>query len=156
MPGHRTGERDAVDHEDYMRLAIEEGKRSKDEGGRAFACVLVKDGEVVATARNRVVQDSDPTSHAELNILRSYCRENQARDLQGYVLYTDCEPCAMCASAIAWANISTVVFGADRTDGPTTYSRQVDLSCEEVLRRSGKQISVVPHVLRDDCAALFT
>ncbi|MEE8519505.1 MAG: nucleoside deaminase [Dehalococcoidia bacterium] len=144
-----------MDQEDFMRLAIAEGERSIAEGGRAFACVLVKDGEVVATGRNRVIQDGDPTSHAELDIIRAYTRESGVSDLEGYVMYTDCEPCAMCSSAIAWANISTVVFGADRTDGPTSYSRQVDLSCEEVLRRSGKQVEVIPHVLRSECAALF-
>jgi tRNA(Arg) A34 adenosine deaminase TadA len=138
-----------------MRLAIEEGKRAIDEGGRAFACVLVKDGKVVATSRNRVLQDGDPTAHAENAIVSAYCREHGITDLAGFTMYTDCEPCAMCASAIAWTSVSTVVFGADRNDGPTSYSRQVDLSCEEVLRRSGKQIEVVPHVLREECAALF-
>ena len=138
-----------------MRLAIEEGERSKREGGRAFACVLVKDGRVVATAHNRVVQDGDPTSHAELNVLRTYCAEHRLADLGGHALYTNCEPCAMCASAVAWANISTLVYGADRTDGPIGYPRQLDLSCEEVLRRSGREILVVPHILRAECAALF-
>ena len=144
-----------MDHEHYMAFAIEEGKRALLEGGRAFACVLVKDGEVVATTHNRVIQDSDPTSHAELNIVRSYCTENRIADLAGFALYTNCEPCAMCASAIAWANVSTLVFGADRSDGPGGYPRQLDLSCEEVLRRSGKQVAVVPHVSREACAELF-
>ena len=143
------------DHEHFMRFAIAEGERAIKDGGRAFACVLVKDGEVVATARNRVVQDGDPTSHAELNLVRAYCPEHGIADLAGYTLYTDCEPCAMCSSAIAWTGVTTVVFGADRNDGYTTYSRQVDLSCEEVVRRSGKQIEVIPHVLREECAALF-
>ena len=144
-----------MDDEEFMRLAIAEGQRAIAEGGRAFACILVKDGQVVATGHNRVIQDGDPTSHAELDIIRSFTRESGLSDLEGYVMYTDCEPCAMCSSAIAWANISRVVFGADRTDGPTNYSRQVDLSCEEVLRRSGKQVEVVGHVLRAECAALF-
>ena len=144
-----------MDHEHFMRLAIEEGKRSIAEGGRAFAGVLVKDGDVVAVAHNRVVQDGDPTAHAEITLVRAYCRENALTDLAGYTLYSDCEPCPMCASAIAWCGVSTVVFGADRNDGPAGYSRQVDLSCEEVLRRSGKWVDVVPHVLREECSALF-
>ena len=144
-----------MDHEDYMRLAIAVGIRSKEEGGRPFGSVLVKDGQVVATAANRVLQDGDPTSHAELNVIRSYTAKSGVADLEGYALYTDCEPCAMCASAIAWANVSTLVFGADRSDGPSDYPRQVDLSCEEVIRRSGRQTDVVPHVLREQCAAIF-
>ena len=143
------------DHESFMRLAIEEGKRSIAEGGRAFACVLVKDGVVVAKGHNRVLQDGDPTAHAEIDLVRSYCREAGLTDLAGITMYTDCEPCAMCASAIAWTGVSTVIFGADRNDGPANYSRQVDLSCDEVIRRSGKQIEVIPHLLREECAALF-
>ena len=143
------------DHESFMRLAIEEGERSLAEGGRPFACVLVKDDEVVATGHNRVLQDGDPTAHAEIDLVRSYCRESGLEDLADHTLYTNCEPCAMCASAIAWTGVSTLVFGAGRDDGPTDYARQVDLSCEEVIRRSGKQIEVIPHVLRKVCAALF-
>ena len=145
-----------MDHEDFMRLAIDEGKLGISEGGRPFACVLVKDGEVVARAHNRVVQDSDPTSHAEIDVVRNYCREHKIDELSGFTLYTDCEPCPMCSSANAWAGVSTVVFGAGRNDGPTNYSRQVDLSCEEVVRRSGKEVVVIAHVLREECAALFS
>ena len=144
-----------MENEDYMRLAIEEGQRGIAEGGRAFACILVNGGEVVAWSHNRVIQDGDPTSHAELNIVRNYCTEHQIQDLAGYTMYTNCEPCAMCSSAIAWANITTVVFGAGRDDGPTSYARQLDLSCEEVIRRSGRETAVVEHVLREECAALF-
>ncbi len=143
------------DHAYYMRFAIEEAAKAKEAGGRPFGSVLVKDGEVVARAYNRVLQDNDPTSHAELNLVRCYCSQTGIMDLQGYVLYTSCEPCAMCASAIAWANVSSMVFGADRTDGPTDYSRQTDLSCEEVIRRSGRSIPVVGHVSREACAVLF-
>lgn len=143
------------DHESFMRLAIDEGKRSIAEGGRAFACVLVKSGAVAATGHNRVLQDGDPTAHAEINLVRQYCLETRMTNLEGITMYTNCEPCAMCASAIAWTGVSTVVFGADRNDGPSNYSRQINLSCEEVIRRSGKQIKVIAHVLREECAALF-
>ncbi len=144
-----------MDHEHFMRDAIEDGRTAKESGGRPFASILVKDGQIVAREINRVVQDGDPTSHAELNVIRSFCTEHRVSDLQGYTLYTTCEPCPMCAGAIAWANVSTVVVGADRTDGPSNYPRQVDISCEEVLKRSGLEIELVSHVLREECAALF-
>lgn len=142
-------------NESFMRAAIKEALVSKGEGGRAFGSVLAKDVEVVARAHNRAVQDGDPTSHAELNVIRQFFAANDVTDLSGYTLYATCEPCPMCAAAIAWANISAVVFGADRMDGPSDYPRQVDLSCEEVLQRSGQQFSVEPYLLRSECAALF-
>ena len=146
-----------MNHEQFMRMAIEEGRRSLAEGGRAFACVLVNDEEedVVASGHNQVLQEGDPTAHAELDLVREFCRSSGLMDLAGHTLYTNCEPCAMCSSAIAWCGVSTVVFGAGRDDGPTDYPRQVDLSCEEVTRRSGRKVEVIPHVLRKECAALF-
>ena len=144
-----------VEHEKYIDFAIEEAEKSKREGGRPFGSVLVKDGEVIASAYNRVIQDNDPTSHAEMNVIQSYCYGNKTLDLWGCAIYTSCEPCPMCASAIAWANISLLVFGADRVDGPTNYHRQTELSCEEVIRRSGKTIDVIAHVSRSKCASLF-
>ena len=145
-----------MDHEDFMRAAIEEGVSSLGEGGQPFGSVLVKDNEIVARAHNHVNQDNDPTSHAELNLVRLFCQEKGLADLSGYTLYTGFEPCAMCASAIVWARVSTVVFGADRNDVPWTYPLGADpLSCAEVLSRAGSDAVVVPHVLRSECAALF-
>ncbi len=144
-----------MDHEDYMRLAIEEAKRSKRDGGKPFGSLLVKDGQVVARAHNRALQDSDPTSHAELNVVRSYCTESRVADLEGHTLYASCEPCAMCASAIVWANVSTVVFGADHADIPGVSTEPPHLSCQEAIRRFGKPIEVIPHVLRRERAALL-
>lgn len=145
-----------MEHETFMRAAIEEASSSKGEGGQPFGSVLVKDGVIVARAHNHVNRDGDPTSHAELNLLQQFCREEHVSDLSGYVLYASFEPCAMCAGAITWFNVSTVVFGADRHDVPSTYSRLADpVTCEEVVRRSGSNTTVVPHVLRSECAAIF-
>ena len=145
-----------MEHERFMRAAIEEAASSMREGGRPFGSVLVKDNEIVARAHNRVDQDGDPTSHAELNLVRQFCQQRGDADLSAHTLYTGFEPCAMCASAIAWAHVSTVVFGADPSDIPSSYPPGASpLSCEEVLRRSGSDATVVPHVLRSECAALF-
>ena len=143
-----------MDHEHCMRLALEEAVRSREKGGKPFSSLLVKDGQVVGRAHNRALQDSDPTSHAELNLVRSYCIENRTADLRGYTLYASCEPCAMCASAIAWANVSTVVFGADHSDIAGVPSDSPHLSCQEVIERFGGFVQVVPHVLREESAAL--
>ena len=145
-----------MEHEAFMHAAIEEAMSSKGEGGQPFGSVLVKDNEIVARARNHVNRDGDPTSHAELNLVQQFCRQERISDLSGYVLYASFEPCAMCAGAIAWFNVFAVVFGADRHDVPSTYSRLADpVTCEEVIRRSGANTTVVPHVLRSECAAVF-
>lgn len=143
-------------HEAFIEAAIAEALASKADGGQPFGAVLVKDGEVVARGRNRVNQDGDPTSHAELNLLRDFCASQRQADLRGYAVYASFEPCAMCAAAIAWAGVSLVAYGADAADLPSAYPRRANpLSCAEVLKRFGSEAVVAPHVLRAQAAAVF-
>ena len=143
-------------HERFIEAAIAEALASRADGGQPFGAVLVKDGEVVARGRNRVNQDGDPTSHAELNLVRQFCASRRQADLRGYAVYASFEPCAMCAAAIAWAGVSLVVYGADAGDLPSAYPRRANpLSCAEVLARFGSEAAVTPHVLRAQAAAVF-
>ena len=145
-----------AEHDLHIEAAIAEALASKADGGQPFGAVLVRDGRIVARGRNRVNQDGDPTSHAELNLLRAYCAAERQPDLRGYAVYASFEPCAMCAAAIAWAGVETVVYGADPTDLPTAYPRRANpLTCAEVLERFGSGAVVVPHVLRAQAAAVF-
>lgn len=101
---------------DFLNMAIDESDASVTSGSSPFGAVVVKDGIVVACAHNTVVIDSDPTAHAEVNAIRMACKNLKTHDLSGCVLYTSCEPCPMCNSAIAWANIKTVYYAANRYD----------------------------------------
>ena len=145
-----------MEHEPFIEAAIAEARASKADGGQPFGAVLVKDGRIVARGRNRVNQDADPTSHAELNLLRQFCAAERQTDLSGYAVYASFEPCAMCAAAIAWAGVALVVYGADAGDLPSAYPRRADpLTCREVLERFGSEAVVTPHVLRAQAAAVF-
>ena len=100
-----------------MREAIklaEEGVR----GGRGgpFGCVVVRRGEIVGRGSNRVTSTNDPTAHAEVTAIRDACAKLQTFQLTDCELYTSCEPCPMCLSAIYWARIPTVFYGNTRTD----------------------------------------
>jgi tRNA(Arg) A34 adenosine deaminase TadA len=103
----------AGDHERYMRIAIdlacsELGRKE----GRPFGAVIVKGGEVLGSGCNRAVLDSDPTAHAEIVAIRAACRKLQSHRLDGSVMYSSCEPCPMCLSAIYWAGIKELYFGS--------------------------------------------
>jgi tRNA(Arg) A34 adenosine deaminase TadA len=74
--------------------------------------VVVRKGEVVGRGWNRVVELSDPSAHAEILAIRDACRRLRTHDLKDCVLYSSCEPCPMCLSAIYWARIPRVVFAA--------------------------------------------
>jgi len=99
-------------HEKFIRSAIEKA-RKKDEKGRRtpFGAVIVRDDKIIASANNSVAGDHDPTAHAEVNAIRKACKKIKSNDLSGSVIYTTCEPCPMCFSAIWWAKISQIVFG---------------------------------------------
>ena len=98
---------------EYMKIAIEEARTGieNNEGG-PFGCSIVKDGKVVGKGHNQVVLNNDPTCHGEMQAIRQACSELGTFDLSDCTLYTTGEPCHMCLSAIMWARIKKVYFGA--------------------------------------------
>lgn len=103
--------------ETFIRQAIEVARAGMDRGdGGPFGCVIVRNGQVVATGNNRVLADNDPTAHAEVVAIRAACQALGSFQLTDCVLYTSCEPCPMCLGAIYWARPARIVYAADRED----------------------------------------
>jgi guanine deaminase len=100
-----------------MERAIEEARRGIDAGdGGPFGAVIVRDGRLISRAHNQVLKTKDPTAHAEVLAIRKAAKRLGSHDLMGCVLFTTCEPCPMCLGAIAWARISSVVYGCTAAD----------------------------------------
>ena len=100
-----------------MREAIklaEDGMRSG--RGGPFGCVIVRAGQVIGRGHNRVTSTNDPTAHAEVVAIRDACASLETFQLTDCELYTSCEPCPMCLSAIYWARLPTVYYGNTRQD----------------------------------------
>src|ERR1043166_4651311 len=93
-----------------MQRCIALAKIGTRRGEFPFACVIAKDGKVVAEATNQVAQDGDVTRHAELVAVSLAQKALGARDLSGCTLYTTVEPCAMCSFPIRETRISRVVY----------------------------------------------
>lgn len=112
------GETRHYSHEDakYMRMAIDLSVENVDNGGGPFGAVIVRDGEVIATGVNRVVANNDPTAHAEVSAIRNACQNLQTYQLEGCTIYSSCEPCPMCLSAIYWAGIKRLCYGNTKDD----------------------------------------
>ena len=89
---------------------------NKNEGGPFGAVITDKEGNIIAKGNNMVLKNNDPTAHAEITVIRDACQKLNTYDLSGYILYTSCEPCPMCLSAIIWANIKKCYYGNDRKD----------------------------------------
>ncbi len=101
---------------EFMEEAIAMAKENIRQGGGPFAALIVKDGEVIARTGNSVTSANDPTAHAEVNAIREACRRLGTFDLSGCEIYSSCEPCPMCLSAIYWARISRIYISASRYD----------------------------------------
>ena len=100
----------------YMAMAAKLAEENVKNGGGPFGCVIVRDGEVVATGVNTVTRTDDPTAHAEVNAIREACRRGKTFNLAGCTVYSSCEPCPMCFSALYWAGVSRVYYGNTQED----------------------------------------
>lgn len=99
-----------------MRSAIRLSLSNVKKGGGPFGAVIVKNGKIISTGTNKVTIKNDPTAHAEVDAIRKAAKELKNFDLSGCELYTSCEPCPMCLSAIYWARISRIYYGNTKKD----------------------------------------
>ncbi|MBP6115942.1 MAG: nucleoside deaminase [Neisseriaceae bacterium] len=104
-------------HTTWLRQAIELAQANVTQGGRPFAALLVKDNQLVAQACNTMLQDLDPTAHAELSALRAGGKALHSVDLSGCVMYASGEPCPMCQAAMYMAGIREVHYAFSNADG---------------------------------------
>ena len=101
---------------EFMKRAIELSIESVNRGGGPFGCVIVKDEKIVSEGSNKVTSSKDPTAHGEIVAIREACKKINNFSLSGFELYSSCEPCPMCLSAIYWARIDKVYFANTRQD----------------------------------------
>jgi guanine deaminase len=100
-----------------MRRAVElSAQRMRENAGGPFGAIIVKDGEVIAEGWNKVTSTNDPTAHAEVSAIRAACERLGTFSLAGCDIYTSCEPCPMCLSAIYWARLDRIYFANSRED----------------------------------------
>lgn len=100
----------------FMQVAIDLSVENVNEGGGPFGAVVVKDGVILATGVNQVTATNDPTAHAEVTAIRNACRKLGDFKLSGCTVYSSCEPCPMCLSALYWAGVAGVCYGNTKDD----------------------------------------
>ena len=103
--------------EEYLHEAIALAYANAEKGGRPFGAVIVRDGRIVASAVNEIVQTGDPTSHAELNAIRIASRALGSPDLAGCSVFASGHPCPMCMAAMRLAGIKAVTYAYSNEDG---------------------------------------
>ena len=139
-----------------MRMAVEEGRKNLRSGeGGPFGAVIVRAGEVLACARNKVLLINDPTMHAEMIAIRQACATLGRFDLSDCEIYATCLPCPMCLGAIFWARIPKLYYGALDSDAAAIGFS--DKFIYDAIRADfqGQDALVVEAVDREDCLELF-
>jgi guanine deaminase len=105
-----------VDQEALIARTIELARTNVEEGGRPFACVVARDGEIVGESPNRVAQTHDPTAHAEVLAIRAACIALGTEHLEGCDVYALAHPCPMCLGALYYCSPDRFVFVTSRED----------------------------------------
>jgi tRNA(Arg) A34 adenosine deaminase TadA len=134
-----------------IRLSIDMMRCGK---GGPFGAVVVKSGKVVGRGCNEVTSSNDPTAHAEIVAIRDACRRLKTFDLERCELYTSCEPCPMCLSAIYWARIHKVFYGNTRKDA-AKIAFDDDFIYHEVALPIRKRTLKMKQLLRKEALKAF-
>lgn len=137
-----------MEHERFMRLALEEGLVALEHGDVPIGAAVVRDGEVVSRGHNTQELQGDATRHAEINALRLAAERLGSWRLEGCTLYVTVEPCPMCAGAVVGHRMERLVFGAWNPKAGacgSLYNIPED-------PRLNHQVEVVRGVLAEACA----
>ena len=126
----------------------------KDGSGGPFGAVIARDGKIIATASNKVTSANDPTAHAEIEAIRAACKSLNNFKLEGCEIYTSCEPCPMCLSAIHWARIDKIYYANTRGDA-ANINFDDDHIYNEVAKPVEERVIPMVQILRDEANVAF-
>ena len=135
-----------------IRLSIKMMRLGK---GGPFGAIVVMGNKIVGRGCNQVTSSNDPTAHAEIVAIRDACRRLKTFSLFGCDLYTSCEPCPMCLSAIYWARIGSVFYGNTRKDAAKIAFDDAKIYHEVGLPIREREL-VMKQLLRKEALAAFT
>ena len=140
-----------MDDDSFMRLALEQATAALEHDDVPIGAVVVREGEVLSSARNMRELLRDPTAHAEILALRAAAAELGSWRLSGCTLYVTLEPCAMCAGACVLGRIERLVYG------PQDHRGGAALSLYNIVQdpRLNHTMEVAPGVLEQECLDLL-
>ncbi len=119
-------------------------------GNHPFGALLAKDGKILLEAENTVYTGHDVTHHAETNLVRLSVQRYESAFLEGCVLYTSTEPCAMCSGAIYWSGIGTVVYACSAPRLADFAGKGLEIRSSEIFAAGARKVIVVGPVLEDE------
>ena len=137
-----------------MSRAIELSEISVNNGTGPFGAVIVKNEKIIAEGSNKVTSTNDPTAHGEIVAIREACKQLNNFSLSGCELYSSCEPCPLCLSAIYWARINKIYYANTRED-----ARKIDFDDSFIYSEIKKNIDErkipMTQMMRDEALKAF-
>ena len=138
----------------FMMRAIELSIKSANSKGGPFGCIIVKNEKIIAEGSNQVTTNNDPTAHAEIVAIREACKKLNTYNLSGCDLYSSCEPCPMCLSAIYWSHIDNIYYANTRDD-----AKKINFDDSMIYSEFSKKIEdrkiPIKQMLRDEALKAF-
>ena len=152
-------------NEHIMKRCIDMAQFNLEKGQYALGALVVdRCGQIISESASRLITGYDPTAHPEIIAIREAAQIAKSRYLPGYYLYTTLEPCPMCTSAVIWAKMEGIVFGALQEDAieyakehpSNIYTwRQITINSKSVAENGTPKIKIYGGILREECKALF-
>lgn len=140
MTEDKLREHDAL----MLEIACRMAEENVGNGGGPFGAVITdSEGRIVSVGANSVTRDNDPTAHAEVNAVRDACRRLRTFQLTGCTVYSSCEPCPMCLSALYWAGVARVVFGNTKEDAEAINFSDRFIYDELAVEREARRLPAV-------------
>ncbi len=133
-----------------IRQANDLALESAQNGFDPFAGILVFNNKVVAQTKDKCIQYSDPTAHAELVLISEYCRANNLISLEGHTLYCNVEPCVMCSGAIHWSRVSRLVFSVRQAALQTVSKGKQKPACADLINNGKQAVEITGPVLEEE------
>ena len=138
----------------FMQRAIELSIESINSGGGPFGSVIVKDEKIISEGMKRVTVDNDPTSHGEIVAIRNACKKLNTFNLSNCSLYSSCEPCPMCMSAIYWSRIGKVYYANTRDDAKK-INFDDSLIYSEIPKKNEDKKILMKQIMRNEALKAF-
>ena len=139
---------------DFMKRAIELSIQNIKNNGGPFGCIIVKENKIIAEGKNSVTFSNDPTAHAEVVAIRKACKKLNTFSLAGCDLYTSCEPCPMCLSAIYWSRIDNI-FYANTRDDAKKINFDDSLIYSEIPKKNEEKKIPMKQMMRNEALKAF-
>lgn len=140
---------------ELMREAIRLANDNVKNGGGPFGAVIAdKDGNIISTGVNRVTANNDPTAHAEVSAIRAAGSKLGTFSMEGYSIYTSCEPCPMCLGAIYWAHLDKIYY-ANTKDDAKNIDFDDSFIYDEIALTPDRRKKPSEQILRDEAINTF-